>query len=135
MKIYLLAIIVISGMLGTAARAVHAQTGPLIKMRERMKPIADVFNQPNLLDNQDPQAALVLLVVEIIRIFLGFLAILLVILIIYGGYLWMTAAGNEQRVEEAQNVIRRAVIGVVIILAAAVITNYVLITVFNATIN
>ena len=127
-----LAIFIITLLL--TANSAQAQTGPLIMIKDKLEPIAKVFNQPGLLGGSlDPQAALISRVVAIVNIFLGFLAILFIVLILYGGYLWMTAAGNEQRVEEAQNVLRRAIIGVVIVLGAGVITNTVIIKVFEAT--
>ena len=101
-------------------------TGPLQMIKDSLDPISGVFNQQNLLANQDAQAVLILRTVAIIKIFLEFLAILFVILILYGGYLWLTAAGNEQRVEEAKHVIQRAIIGVIIILGAVAITNFIL---------
>lgn len=127
-KIYLWAISLISGILTLSARAALAQTGPLVKMKDKLQYIEKVFNQFGILgQSHDPQTALISYVIAIIKIFLGFLAILFVILIIYGGYLWMTAAGNEQRVEEAQNILKRAIIGVSIVLMAVVITNYIIV--------
>jgi len=46
-------------------------------------------------------------------------------LVIYGGFLWMTARGNEQQVTKAKDLIISAVIGLVIVLAAYAITAYV----------
>ena len=60
-----------------------------------------------------------------IKAFLGFLGIIFIILIIYGGFRWMTARGNEQQVTEAKDSIKRAVIGLVIIMAAYAITFFV----------
>jgi len=54
----------------------------------------------------------------IISVFLSFLGIIFVILIIYGGYLWMTARGNEQQVEKAKDTLQKAIIGLVIILSS-----------------
>lgn len=53
---------------------------------------------------------------------LAFVGVLLLILVIYGGYLWMTARGNEQQVEKAKNILRDSVIGLIIILGAYAIT-------------
>lgn len=61
----------------------------------------------------------------VIQAFLGLLGIIFVILIIYAGYNWMTAAGEEQKVEKAQNTIRRAIIGLIIIVGAYAITYFV----------
>ena len=38
------------------------------------------------------------IIANIINIALGFLGVLAVIFILYGGFLWMTAAGNEEQV-------------------------------------
>jgi hypothetical protein len=45
---------------------------------------------------------------------------------IYGGYLYMTAQGNEDQVEKGKDVIKNAVIGIVIIFLAYTITNFVI---------
>ncbi|MEK7072568.1 MAG: pilin [Patescibacteria group bacterium] len=63
---------------------------------------------------------------QIIQIFLGFLGVLAVVLIIYAGFLWMTAGGDSAKVDKAKGYIKNAIIGIVIILAAYIITSYVL---------
>jgi len=63
---------------------------------------------------------------RIVQIFLGFLGVLAVILIIYAGFLWMTAGGDSGKVDKAKDYIKNAVIGMVIILAAYIITSFVL---------
>ena len=60
---------------------------------------------------------------RIIRIILTFLGVLFLILMIYGGYIWMMARGNEQEVEKAKNIIKNALMGLIVVLAAYVITN------------
>ena len=56
---------------------------------------------------------------------LAFIGTLFLILIIYGGFIWMLARGNEEEVKKAKNLITQAVIGLVIVLAAYVITSYI----------
>src|SRR3989338_8039000 len=63
---------------------------------------------------------------EIIKIFLGLLGIIFLGLIIYGGYLWMTAMGDEEKIKKSQQTIVPAVVGVVIILAAYSLVHFVL---------
>lgn len=72
-------------------------------------------------------------VAYVLKIFLGFLGITFVVLMILAGYKWMTAGGNEQKVEEAKATISRAVIGLVIVLMSYVITDYVTACVLKAT--
>jgi len=54
----------------------------------------------------------------IINIALGFIGLIVIILIIYGGITWMTAAGNEERVTKAQDILKAALIGLLVVLAS-----------------
>ncbi len=51
----------------------------------------------------------------LISIVLGLLGVALVGYVVYAGYLWMTAGGESKQIEEAQTVLRNAVIGVVVV--------------------
>ena len=62
----------------------------------------------------------------IIRVILGFLGIVLIVLIIYAGFMWMTAGGEQKNVEKAQAFIKNAVMGLVVILLAYAITDFVI---------
>ena len=57
---------------------------------------------------------------------MGILGVVLVALLVYGGYTWMTAQGDEDDVKKAQNIIRQAVIGLVIIFVAYAIAQFVI---------
>lgn len=70
---------------------------------------------------------------SIINIALGFLGIVLLVYLLYGGFLWMTSGGSEDGVKKAQTMIKNAVIGLVIIVAAFAISNFVLGSLVNAT--
>ncbi|MFH1193690.1 MAG: hypothetical protein V1661_01705 [bacterium] len=61
----------------------------------------------------------------IINIFLSIMGVLFVILMVYGGYTWMTSYGAEAKVTKAKNLIVDAVIGLIIVLAAYAISNFV----------
>ena len=63
---------------------------------------------------------------RIVRIVLGFLGIIATLLVMYGGYLWMTAHGDTERVDEARKVLTNAGIGLIIILSSLAITQFVL---------
>jgi len=60
-----------------------------------------------------------------------FLAIIAVIVILIGGFRWMTAAGNEDRVASAKKTIIAGAIGLIIILAAYAIVTFVITTTTN----
>ena len=88
----------------------------------------DQYEQAGL-GNQDPRT----IAANIINIILGFLGILAVVLILFGGFKWMTAAGNEDKVAEAKKLLVAGVIGLIIILAAYALAAFVLDAVFRAT--
>jgi hypothetical protein len=71
---------------------------------------------------------------EVIKVFLGFLAIIFIILVIYAGFLWMTSAGDDAKVTKAKGLITNAIIGIIIILAAYILTSFVIGAVLDSTI-
>ncbi|MFH0952009.1 MAG: Ig-like domain-containing protein [Patescibacteria group bacterium] len=64
-------------------------------------------------------------VINILKWILGIISLAAVSVLIYGGVLWMTAAGREERIEKAKKVIMGAVIGIVIILLSWAIVLFV----------
>lgn len=52
----------------------------------------------------------------------SFLAVLFFLLIIYGGVIWMTAQGNDQKTAEAKKIIIASTIGIAIIFTSYLIT-------------
>ncbi|MFA5318262.1 MAG: hypothetical protein WC323_02200 [Patescibacteria group bacterium] len=66
------------------------------------------------------------MIVFVINAILGLLGVIFLVLTIYAGFLWMTAAGNDDQVSKAKSIITAAIIGIVIIVAAYAITNFVL---------
>ena len=77
--------------------------------------------------NQDPRDA----AVNIVRYLMTFLGIIAVVVILFGGFKWMTAGGNEDRVAEAKKLIVAGIIGLIIVLAAFAIVQFVLSTTTN----
>lgn len=82
-------------------------------------------NTANSFDSNTNSSSMAQIIADVIAVFLGLLGIIFVILIIVAGYNWMTAAGNEDKVEKAQHLISRATIGLIIILAAYAITYWI----------
>ena len=56
---------------------------------------------------------------------LSIIGVIFFILMVYAGFKWMTARGNEEGVKEAQKTIIAAIIGLVVVLSAYAITNFV----------
>ena len=66
------------------------------------------------------------LVLTILNFFLGFLGLLAVIMIIYGGVLYVSAGGDEGKIDKGKKIIMYAIVGIIIILLSFAIVNTVL---------
>lgn len=62
----------------------------------------------------------------IIKIAMSFLGLVAVCIMLYGGFVWMTAGGNEEKVGEAKKLIAAGIIGLIIIIASFSIVSFVL---------
>lgn len=69
--------------------------------------------------------------IAIIQWILGLLGIIGVAFVLYGGFLWLTSAGNEDKIERAKKVITAAVIGLVIVLLSWAIIQFAVRTLTN----
>lgn len=78
-----------------------------------------------------PNADLSSTAARIILTVLGLLGIAATAMMVYGGYTWLTASGNEQRVEKAKRILYSAVIGLIIILLSWAIIRFVVFTTTN----
>jgi hypothetical protein len=72
-------------------------------------------------------------IASIINVALSLLGIIVVVIIIYGGFLWMTAGGNEEQLTKAKQWIFGGIIGLVIILSAYAIASFVVSNLITAT--
>ena len=72
-------------------------------------------------------------VINIIQWALGILALVAAVMIIYGGFVWLTAGGNEESVEKAKKIISAAVVGLIVVLLAWAIVIFVARTTSNVT--
>lgn len=62
-------------------------------------------------------------VLLIVNFFLGFLGLLALVMVIYGGFLYVSSAGNEENVGKAKKILIYAAIGIVVILVAYPVVN------------
>jgi len=69
----------------------------------------------------------------IINVLLGFLGVIAVVIILLGGFKWMTAGGGEDKIGEAKKLITAGIIGLIIILAAYAIAQFVIEQLASAT--
>lgn len=123
---------------GTAGAAISAWTTVALAVVE---PVTgglpgSVTNLGNVGANADLGSGatnLPALVGNIISVVLGFLGIVFIILIVYAGIKWMMAQGEAEKTKEATRMIQQAVVGLVIVVAAYAISNYVIGALLTAT--
>lgn len=72
-------------------------------------------------------------VMNVVNVLLGFLGIIAIIIILWGGFRWMTAGGNEEKIAEAKKIITAGIIGLVIIFTALAIASFVISQLITAT--
>ena len=73
-------------------------------------------------------------IARIILIVLTFVGIIFVGLVTFAGFQYMTAAGNEEQTKKAVSLLRTAIIGLIIIMAAWAITRF-FITMLGSTVD
>lgn len=61
-----------------------------------------------------------------INVILGVLGIVFVILTVYAGFLYLTSQGEDTNVKKAKKLLTQAIIGLIIIVAAYAISDYVI---------
>lgn len=62
----------------------------------------------------------------LVAVFLSLLGVIFLCLVIYGGFVWMTSGGNEEKVYRAKKVLTNATIGLVIIISSYAVTAFVM---------
>lgn len=81
--------------------------------------------QPNAGSAKADQYSVAQIVGGVINAILSLLGVIFLALLVYGGFKWMTAGGEEEEVTKAKDVIKHAIIGLIIVLAAAAINAFV----------
>lgn len=109
-----LSVCVVLAGLALAGSAVYAASSDL--------GLSDFAAQGTTLPTDSPAA----FAARLIRWIVGILGVLLVALFVYGGILYATSAGNEDRVKTGKSVLLYAVIGTVIVFASLIISDFVL---------
>ena len=70
---------------------------------------------------------------KVVNAFLAVLGIVLTIVIIRGGFMYMTAGGEQKKVEDGKHWIINGIIGLVIVLLAYALSSFVVSSMINAT--
>lgn len=71
-------------------------------------------------------------IAAIINVFMGLLGIVAVVIILTGGFIWMTAGGDQEKTKKAKQYIISGIIGLIIILSSYAIATFVVNSIVNA---
>lgn len=71
------------------------------------------------------------MIIAIVQYLMTFLGIIAVVVILLGGFKWMVAAGNDDKVAEAKKTITAGIIGLIIIISAYAIVQVIVSTTMN----
>ncbi|MEK7524108.1 MAG: hypothetical protein AAB588_03695, partial [Patescibacteria group bacterium] len=66
------------------------------------------------------------IVLTIVNFFLTFLGLLAVVMVIYGGFLYVSSAGNEESVGKAKKILLYAGLGIIVIIVSFALVNTIL---------
>ena len=72
-------------------------------------------------------------IMAIVQILLTFLGIIAILIVLWGGFTWMTAGGNEEKISQAKKIISAGIIGLIIIFTAFAIAQFVVTQLMSAT--
>ncbi len=114
---------------GTAAHAGASNPNPFGNSGKAAGELRNAGNSAGITSQQDlPQ-----IIGTIINVVLGFMGIVLLFYVILAGWEWMSAGGDDKGVTTAKTRIKNAVIGLVIIVSAYAISNFVISQLANLT--
>jgi hypothetical protein len=104
---------------------------PTLALAELDTGLVDTAQEAGYVGEQDPPTV-TSFIATIVNVVLGLTGIALLILFIYGGIRWMTAMGDKGAVETAKKVLTNAIIGIIIVIAAYAIANYLIVALIEA---
>jgi len=129
MKKFLLGLICLSGLLAFALTPTAIRASISSDINYQLEPVADIYGQSGNVS----ESSLAETIAEIIKAVLALLGIIFIALMVYAGFMWMTSAGSEDRIDKSKKTMVAAIIGTAIILCAYIITNFVISNLQQAT--
>ncbi len=92
---------------------------------DTMKSVLNNLGEFSGYDTSTNQNTVAHIVASIIKAFLALIGTIFLVLLVLGGFKWMTAGGDEEKVRQAKDTIKVAIIGLIIIIAAYSITYFI----------
>ncbi len=100
--------------------------GSIVSVHAQAPDLTQGLNQTTKAAGVPASQDLFVIIGRVINIALGTVGVVLLGLLLYAGFLWMTSGGSEDNVKKAQTMIKNAIIGLLIVVSAFAITNFIL---------
>lgn len=85
-------------------------------------PLREFLNEAGYTAFNPAQGDVRVFIAGLIQSVLSLVGVIFLVIIIYGGYLWLTAGGNDEQVQKARKYVTRSVVGFLITIGAMIIT-------------
>ena len=92
---------------------------------ETLTTLTSVATGDGLYDSTTNQLSLSKILGTVVSAAIGLLGVVFICLIIYAGYNWMIARGEEEKLNDAKDTLKRAIIGLIIVVGAYAIWNFI----------
>jgi len=116
------------GLLTLPSHTTHAGTGSIYDMEFNVKTNlklggADGTDQPaSYFKEESPIVAFATRIIEFVTYIIGSIALILVIV---AGFMFMVSQGNQQKLDEAKDIFKYAIIGIIIVFLSYIITIFI----------
>lgn len=87
---------------------------------------SDPVSLTNPLTGDQASIEIPVLIGRIIEAVLGIVGSLALVMFIYGGFMWMTSAGNSEQVQKGKNILIWATLGLAVIFSAYALVKFVI---------
>jgi hypothetical protein len=114
------------GSCGTCASGGTGTTTPTPTAGSLTNPLSGACGKLDASQPNAGQTCIQLIIGNVIKAALGIVGSIALLMMTYGGYRWLTAMGNSERVEKGKDTLIWAVLGLVVIFGAYAITSYVI---------
>jgi hypothetical protein len=119
--LYGASMVAVGTVLGSVLPALAQTKSPSSRMLNKVGDLAEKSGQKRPTGQDLP-----VIIGSYIQTLISLLGVVLLVYLLYGGFLWMTAQGEEKQVDKARAIIKNAVIGMVVISLSYAISAFVL---------
>lgn len=127
------ATVLLPGFLIVPSTSKAAPAGTEATVVELVNPIGGTRSNPRGINEVSNETVIAELVARVIAVMLGLVGSLALLVFVYGGFVWVTSAGNQQRVSTGWHAMIYSAIGLFVVFSAYAILTIVIRTLTGTT--